>query len=118
MSYHYHCNPLGAKAKEIIFADEELKETYETIKVLSDDFTIKDNTAVELDEMLKDVVLSIIDNETPPKPKATPKPKAELPLPKEKKTKEQVIKELLEQLEENQQSPVSAEQVKTIVENV
>lgn len=186
MAYSYHCNPLGKEAEKIIFADSELKETYETIKVLSDDFTNKDDTAVELDEMLKDILISLMDEK--PSSKPTPKPKpatkkrkfanneqvlaniyvggknkghiffvadahfendvwiyyiisesgedgshyvaenklekykekptAELPLPKGKKSKEQVIKELLEQLEENQESPVSAEQVKTIVENV
>jgi cobaltochelatase CobS len=126
MAYHnYHTETLGKDAEKIIFADPELKETYETIKILSDDFTTQDETAIELDIMLKDIVISLMDKE--PKTKAEPKPKAEPkakvePKPKTtntgKKTKAQLVKDLLEQLEENSDDSITAEQVATIVQNI
>lgn len=112
-----------------IKSDPELLETYNTIKILSENFTIEDSDAIELDDLLKNVVLGNSE-ENPPSTKKTPKAKSEKPAPKPKtekketplpktdKSKSEIIAELLEQLEKEQKHPVSAEQVKTIVENI
>jgi cobaltochelatase CobS len=116
----YFSEKLTAKQLGIIETDAELKEALKVVKGLSKNFTQSNQTALELDEMIKDLFDIPASKPTPtPKPKPAPKPKVEKPLPtSETKNKEKVIRELIEQLETTQQSPVSAEQVQAIVENV
>jgi cobaltochelatase CobS len=121
MVHTYHASNLNKENLAIVYKDPELKETYETIKTLSDGFTAPDETAIELDLLLLEILEELIGGESS-KPKKTPKPKAatktEATKTEGKKSKEQLISELLEQLESEQQEPVSPEQVKAIIENI
>lgn len=119
----YFSENLSKAELEIINNDTDLKETLEVIKILSNDFTIPDLQAEELDEMIKGILAKAREKDkskAEPKPKAEPKAKAEPKpkLPEGKKTKEQIVKELLEQLENQQEGKVSAEQIEAIVENL
>lgn len=132
---YYFCENFDKDQLAIINSDPEIKEAYETIKILSDDFTEKQEDALELDKMITTWLKKQVKSkpkpkkQTKPKPKKDPKPKGPepRPVPKNedpeppktkpgKKKKEDLIKELLEQLGDDQQ--VSAEQVEIIVKNI
>jgi len=99
----------------IIESDPEMKETLSTIKILSEDFTVDDADAIELDEM----VMQWLGNNKPKenKPKATKKTptKKTSSLPEKKDNKADLIAMLIEQI--SQSESVSPEQVSIIVEN-
>ena len=125
----YSTENLDKEALKLIQSDSDIKESYEAIKILSDDFQTEQEDALELDNM----IFSWLQKQTEKKPKRpvkkTPKPKEEKPSTPEpkpmptkpgkpgKKNKEDLIKELLEQLGDNQE-PVSAEQIEIIVKNI
>lgn len=123
----YSTKNLDKEAIKLINSDTEMKEAYEVVSVLSDDFTSKNDDALELDSMIfswlqkkqggtkkpKKTTKSKTEKPKPEKPKTT-KPK---PVKATKKNKEDLIKELLEQLGDNQE-PVSAEQIEIIVKNI
>ena len=121
----YYTAKLDKAALDLINSDSDIQQSYEAIKILSDDFETKQDDALELDEMIS----SWLQKQTKKKPKRTPKPKTTKPKAKEpkapkptaakpgKKNKEDLIKELLDQLGEDQQA-VSAEQVEIIVKNI
>ena len=129
----YQTSKLTKTFLDLINADPDMKEAYETIKILSDDFATEQEDALELDEMIGSWLVKQMKNkpkkETKPKAPKTPKPKEEKPKGPEpkpvpvkptkpgKKNKEDLIKELLEQLGDNQE-PVSADQIEAIVKNI
>ena len=127
----YFTENLDKEALVLIKSDSDIKESYEAIKILSDDFQTKQEDALELDNMIaswlqkqtkktkKETKPKPLKTSKPPKSKTPKPPKAQEPKePKKpgKKKKEDLIKELLEQLGDDQQ--VSAEQVEIIVKNI
>lgn len=114
MAYNYFVKSLSDELQQKIFSDAELKDTYDTIKVLSDNFTTENDDAIELDAMLNQIVSST------PKTKKTPKPKTEkkVPLPKAEKPSSEIISEMIKQVEKEQQTPATIEQIKAIVESI
>lgn len=123
----YSIKNLDKEAIKLINSDSEMKEAYEVVGVLSDDYQTENDDALELDAMIFSWIHKN-QSGTKKKPKTktskpkevkedkpkTPKPK---PVKATKKNKEDLIKELLEQLGDNQE-PVSAEQIEIIVKNI
>lgn len=123
----YFTEKLNSAQLAIINSDTDLKETLEVIKILSNDFTNSETQALELDEMVKNILGKSEAKPQPkpksepkpkPKPKAEPRPKSEVKLPNSGKTKESLLLELLQQLQNEQGGKVSPEQVETIVDNI
>lgn len=121
----YLTQNITASDFDLIEKDKDLKEALDTIYILSEDYAVNDETALELDEY---VMLWLEQNrpgkKEEAKPKPTPKPKTTKPKPTPKapksktKSKEQIIKELIEQLDQDQKEGVTPEQVEAIVNNV
>lgn len=123
----YQTSKLTKTFLDLLNSDPDMKEAYETIKILSDDFTTEQEDALELDEMVGSWLVKETNKKPkkntkkdpkPKPPKSEPKPEPK-PEPKKptKKNKEDLIKELLEQLGDDKE-PVSAEQIEIIVKNV
>ncbi len=73
----YFTENLDKEALVLIKSDSDIKESYEAIKILSDDFQSKQEDALELDNMIASWLqkqTKKTEKETKPKPLKTPKP--------------------------------------------
>ena len=147
MAQKYKLQELSVNETKMLSTDDDMKEAYNTVIILSDNFVTEDEDALELDKMVSDwITKQIRATKTQPKttktqPKTTktqPKttktqPKTTKTQPKTTKTqpkttslqpkttkkkKEDLIAELLEQLSTNQDEAISPEQIQAIVESV
>lgn len=129
-----------SKAKlDFIQSDENLKELYESIKIISDNFTTFDEDAFEYEKIILEAIAKDYKETKKPRPTkkpATTKPKKPSAVkkpsspqkpstqskPKTENAKTQdvskIVSELFAAIQEQQSNTVSEEQVQTIVENV
>lgn len=70
----YYTKELSAREKALLKKDADILETYDTIKILSDDFTTENADAVELDNLVESWLTKQV-RKTTTKKKPTPKPK-------------------------------------------
>lgn len=120
----YLVQKLSKQDFDIIKSDKDMQELYEQMLILSDDFATQDTTAEEIDEVLSAFVAKKKtkpaaqkkSRKTPTKKSSSSGSSTKKPSTKRDK-KEEVIKALIEQLEEAGEA-VDAEQVEAIVENI
>lgn len=85
--YFSNPNNLTADQYDALQSDKELLESYEVIRVLSEVYTVQDETAIELDNLIKEIISKKKQDPKPPKPEPKPtKPKPPKPEPKEDKS--------------------------------
>lgn len=131
----YNLADLSQDMMNLLASNKDMQDAYNQVLILSDEFETKDEDALELDKIVFSWLEKEYKNQKKTQPKKTPKPtpkkrtKAEpktktktttKPAPKSstKKSKEVIIRELLEQISNDQDQAATPEQVQAIVENI